>query len=168
MGWGRNGEAHVSRLKKEGHLVIAGGKIDYEASKAKLAETKGARDDVAARHAHERGSDMPVATPTEARALETRAEALSRKESAQADLAELEYKQRMGQVVDRAEVDALFADVTTLFRQLIENQPHRLAPNLVQKDLDAVRAILKEDAQQMIGDLWKEADRRIKELGVME
>lgn len=160
--------ATVTRWKQAGRLVMAGELVDVPASQARLLQTNGGRDDVAARHAANREQPTPPPTEEEKRALESRAGAQARKESALADLAELDYRQKMGQVVDRAEVDALFSDVTVLFRQLIENQAHRIAGNLVQKDFDFIRGALKQDAQEIIGSLWKEADKKSKELGGVE
>ena len=52
--------ATVTRWAEAGKLVIAAdGRIDAEASLARLNETRGARADVAARHAAKRGADIP-------------------------------------------------------------------------------------------------------------
>ena len=47
-------KAHVTRLKQAGRLVIVDGLVDVEASKRRIEQTAGTRDDVARRHAEGR------------------------------------------------------------------------------------------------------------------
>ena len=55
----------ITRWKKAGRLEFApNGKIDVEASKAKIKATQGARTDVAERHAQQRGHKLNTASQT--------------------------------------------------------------------------------------------------------
>lgn len=155
----------VSRWREAGRLVMIGDQVDLEASRNMLARSSGGRDDVKSRLANEKaeeGANLPEAVKKE---LESRASAQARKENALADLAEIERDQKRGSLVDKKEVEAVAADIMVLFRQLLENQAHRLAALLVGKDIDATRALIKQDGNEIIASTWKELDRRVTELG---
>ena len=94
--------------------------------------------------------------------------AVLRLSPALADIAELEYQQKLGRSVDKDEVEAVAADVMVLFRQQIENQAHRLAAQVIGKDIDATRALIKQDGNEIIAAVWKELDRRVHETGAQE
>ena len=172
--------SHVTRLKQEGRLVMTSeGKVDIEASRQRILETAGGRDDVSARWARARGAEPATAPPAQPQgvpagredddpAITTRADAISRKEHYLALHAKLDYEKAIRAVVNREDVAEAFADVMILFRQLIENQAHRVAALLVQKDIDFIRATLKQDSQEIISSVWKEADKREKEMGIDE
>lgn len=154
-------KSHITRLKQAGRLVIVGeGKdtrVDVVASKLRIAETEGGRDDVAARHAAEKGLTLPVPN-------EKRVDAQARKEMAQADLAEMERDKMRGGLIEREQVDMALADIVAFARQGVENLPHRVAAQLVGKDFDQVMATLKQEVVAMMGDMHKEASKRLAEL----
>lgn len=168
--------SYVTRLKQDGRIVLtADGLVDVEASRARILATAGGRDDVAARWARAKGqtpASGPPAPPGgqenggegEGEARTTRADAMARKEHYLALQAKLDYEKAAGTVVVKTDVEETFADVMVLFRQLVENQAHRLAAQLVQKDLDFVRGVIRQDGQEMIQAVWQEADRRMKQM----
>jgi len=155
-------KSHVTRLKQQGRLVIIGSgkaaRVDVVASKLRLAETEGGRDDVAARFAAERGQGAANAPS------EKRVDAQTRKEAAQADLAEMERDKMRGMLLERELVEAALEDIVAFARQGIENFPHRVAAQLVGKDFDQIMATLKQEVVAMMGDMHREAGRQLAEL----
>ena len=108
--------AWVTKLKNEGRLVLEGGKVNVEESLARMAATAGNRDDVAGRHARNRsgeGAGAPSA-PVESKAFAT-----SRKESAQADIAEMERDALRGRLVPRDDVESALKFVGAAFATLL-------------------------------------------------
>lgn len=155
-------KSHITRLKQQGRIVLTDdGLVDVVASKLRISETEGGRGDVKARHAAEKGQES---TKTD----EKRVDAQSRKESAQADMAEMERDQMLGKLVEREQVEVALADLVAFARQGVENQPHRVAAQLVGKDFDQIMAILKQDIVEMMSDMHKEAGKRLAELTKME
>ena len=155
-------KSHITRLKQSGRLVLLeDGKVDVEASKTQIAETEGGRDDVAARHAAEKGQQAPAVN-------EKRVGAQTRKEMAQADLAEMERDKMRGLLIERAEVDRALVDLVAFARQGVENLPHRVASQLVGKDFDQIMALLKQEVVGMMSDMHREASKRLVELTKVE
>lgn len=155
-------KSHVTRLKQHGRLVLTtDGLVDIEASKARIAETEGGRDDVAARHAADKGRQ---ATKPD----ESRVSAQTRKEMAQADIAEMERDQLRGKLIERELVEQALGDVVAFARQGIENLPHRVAGQLVGKDFDAIMATLKQEVVTLMGDMHREAGKGLAELTKVE
>lgn len=152
-------KSHVTRLKQHGRLVLdeETGLVDVVASKLRITETEGGRDDVAARHAAEKG--LQAKKPDE-----SRVSAQTRKEMAQADVAEMERDVMRGKLIERELVEAALNDVVVVARQAFENFPHRVASKLVGKDFEEVIAILKHEVQAQIGDTHGEARRQLAEL----
>ena len=159
--------SYVTKLKADGRLVLtADGRVDVDASCARIAETADPnRDDVASRWAAARGRETglqaPPATgdPDEGEgesASRTYADARARKEHAQADIAEMERDQKRGQLIERAAVEGAFEDILTTLRQSLEQQPHRVAPMLVGLELDALRATLKQENHTVLSALVKD------------
>ena len=151
-------KSHVTRLKQHGRLVLtADGLVDIEASKARIAATEGGRDDVKARHAQTKGKETTKPD-------ESRVSAQTRKEMAQADIAEMERDQLRGKLIERELVEQALADVVSFARQGVENLPHRVAAQLVGKDFDQIMSTLKQEVIAMMGDMHKEANKRLAEL----
>jgi phage terminase Nu1 subunit (DNA packaging protein) len=151
-------KSHVTRLKQAGRLVLDDkGLVLVEASKARIAETEGGRDDVAARHAAEKGQEIKKLD-------ETRVSAQTRKEMAQADVAEMERDVMRGKLIEREQVEMALADLVAFARQGVENLPHRVAAQLVGKDFDQIMSTLKQEVIAMMGDMHKEAGKRLVEL----
>lgn len=154
---------YVTQLKQAGRLVITeSGKVDVEASIEKIKNTADPnRDDVAERHAAARGDaqkqkkekDPTQVTFSEARAKEQHFKSLQ---------AELDYKKAIGEVVLVAEMKSAVADVVTTFRQALENMPHRVAPQLVGKDLDFIRATIKQEAAFVLAEMERNFEEKLK------
>lgn len=147
--------------KQAGRLVMVGDLVDVAASRERIAQTNGGRDDVTARHAREREGERETPTPEEKRAQESRAAAQARKESALADLAEMEYRQKIGAVLPREDVEQSMADLVAFVRSGVENLPHRIAAQLVGKDHGAIMAILKQEVIEMMGGMHREAKKQL-------
>lgn len=141
--------------------MTEGGLVDVVASQLRIAATKGGRDDVAARHATNKGQGSTKPD-------EKRVDAQSRKESAQADLAEMERDKMRGKLIEREQVEQAMADVVAFARQGIENLPHRVAAQLVGKDFEQIVAILREAIVENMGDMHKEAGKQLAELTKVE
>lgn len=151
----------VTRWKDDGRLVMVGNKVDVEASEQRLKETAGGRDDVAARHAAAKGQ---VTAPEIEPFNEKRADAQARKESAQADIAEMERDKLLGKLVEKEAVDSIVADVFITFRQSLEGLKHRAGSRLVMKDHDTVQAVLKEEVFNMLASMERDFAEQLKEL----
>src|SRR5574340_124396 len=67
----------VTRAAQDGRLVLVGEEIDVEASLARWHATAGARSDVAARHAAQRGAPLPGASQPQGKPAEAPQEAAS-------------------------------------------------------------------------------------------
>ena len=132
--------SYITALKTAGRLVMtADGKVDVEASRARIAGTSDPnRDDVSKRWAETR------ATPEEPSAADkigsSYQAARAVKEKFAAMTAKLDYERAIGKMVEKTEVANAIEDVTSVIRQALENLPHRTAPELVGKDLDQIRA----------------------------
>lgn len=166
----------VTRWADAGRLVLdKHGNVIVEPSRARLIETGGGRDDVAARHAANRGAaisehqsgaeNAPAAgkgpaTGGNNRAtmggVETRTEAQARKEAVAADLLEIELAQKRGNLVPKEAVDAALKAFATSARSRLDVLPDQLAPVIAPvSDLDEVHALLAEyarDVQASIAD----------------
>ncbi|MBP8267331.1 MAG: hypothetical protein KAX47_12340 [Zoogloea sp.] len=86
------------------------------------------------------------------------------KEKYAAMTARLEYRRASGEVIDREAVAAAIEDIVTALRQGLEQQPNRLAPELVGLDLDAIRATLKRETTAALTALSKEFHTRLQQL----
>lgn len=171
--------SYVTALKKAGRLVLnAIGNVLVEESKRRIAETGDPnRDDVAARHAAARGQEVAVdggkreETDDEPEAdggSHDYQKSRAKKEHYLAEQARIEFEQRTGKLVEKADVEAAVADIVTAFRQGLENMPHRTAPELVGKDLDAIRALLKLEIHGALADMEREFSKRLKQIGEEE
>ncbi len=173
VGWDKS---HVTRLKQAGQLVMAedGKSVNFAGSlrrildqadparDAQRAEAAGRRP--AAAHSQPPGNEDDGALPAGDSASLSYATSRARKEHWQSELARLEYERAVGQVVPRREVELAMADAAMVFRQALENMPHRVAPDLVGRDLDAVRAMLKGEAQAILAELSRAFAQRLAQL----
>jgi hypothetical protein len=178
-GWNRG---TVSRLKSAGRLVMAGDRVDVEASLALIEQTRAGRDDVTARNAAARAAQTAAPIPTH-QPDEKNAPALDvdRLDSVAGDdisltevkrqilLLDLETRKREAKKQARelftlAEVAAGFDDVIAFTRAGIENQPNRIAADLVGKDHPTITRLLQEDAQRIMSDQHREITRQLDNL----
>jgi hypothetical protein len=150
-------KSHVTRMKQNGRLVMTEeGLVDVVASKLRIAETSGGREDVKARFETEKSVDRQQNGK--------RVDAQTRKENALADLAEMDRDKQRGLLIEREQVEAALADIVAFARQGIENFPHRVAAQLVGKDFDQIMSTLKQEVVAMMGDMHREAARQLAEL----
>ncbi len=68
----------------------------------------------------------------------------------------------------RHPTEGAIADVVTAFRQRLENMPHRIAPEIVGKDLDAIRATLKQEVFGALAEMEREFSKHIEQMGSEE
>ena len=78
--------------------------------------------------------------------------------------AQAEYQRIIGELLPRADVVAALDDVVAIARQGLENFPHRTAPRLYGKDLDAIRAVLREDIAALMREMHADAQRQLTQL----
>lgn len=170
MGWNKS---TVTRLKQAGRLVMDGARVDVTASLARIEETGGMRFDVAERHAAQRMQQACQKTATaplawlgdgegqgggtiappapDAAVGERRSDAQARKESALADLAEMDVKQKRGELIPKPDVDAALRSFGASVRAKLDVLPDQLAPILVAvDDLDEIHALLAEHCRGIL------------------
>ena len=141
------GRSYITALKNSGRLVFdADGKILVDESKKLIASTTGAPE----------RSSLKAGEFNDPR---------EKKDHFDAELKKLEYDRAIGKVVEKIEVEAAVADVITAFRQRMENIPHRVAPELVGKDLDAIRAALKQEVHGALTEMEREFSRQLDQIG---
>lgn len=140
----------VTQLKQAGRLVLnEKGLVDVEASKLRIEQTEEPnRDDVKARHEEGRVDSKPAepAKPKTKKLSDTMGfqNARAREQEMKAKMAELDYAERLGQLVSKADMKIAVADMVTAFRSNLENMPHRIAADLVGKDIADIRLHLKQ------------------------
>ena len=157
--------SYITALKNAGRLVMtADGKVDVEASRARLTESADPnRDDVTQRWQQAR---TKTAEPEPAEVMGNGYQAARAvKEKYAAMQAKLEYERAVGKMIEKAEVQAATTDVVTTLRQALENMPHRTAPELVGKDLNAIRATLKQEIHGALAEMEREFTKRIEAMG---
>jgi len=161
--------SYITALKGAGRLVMTeDGKVDVEASRARIAGTSDPnRDDVTQRHAENRQA-APVEASQSDKIGSSYQAARAVKEKFSAMQAKLEYERAIGKVVEKSEVEGAIADVVTAFRQRLENMPHRIAPEIVGKDLDAIRATLKQEVFGALAEMEREFSKHIEQMGSEE
>lgn len=156
--------AHVTHLKNAGRLVLTSdGKVDVDASKARIAETSAMnRDDVSQRWANQRDTDNEVSgDPLTANRFQN---ARATKEFYAAELSRLEFERKCGKLLETFEVENAISEFVGFFRQQVENLPYRVAPELVGKDLDTIRAVLKQEMHGYLKELDDGLTARIAEV----
>jgi len=168
--------SYITALKSAGRLVMVDGLVDVEASRARIAGTSDPnRDDVAQRHAAARPGNYTVNQEIAPNSQNTADKignsyqaARAVKEKFSAMTAKLDYERAIGKVVDKEEVAAAIEDVTSVIRQALENMPHRTAPECVGKDIDAIRATLKQEVHSALAEMEREFSKRLEKMGSEE
>lgn len=164
QGWNRS---TVTRLKQAGRLVMEGALVDPVASLDRIRDTGGMRFDVAERHAAQRAGNagkktaagspagqgegertggLPNAAPAPDGAVgERRTDAQARKESALANIAEMEVEEKRKNLISWVDVEQATKFIGSADRAHVESMPDRLTPLLVAtSDPDEIHAILSE------------------------
>ena len=144
-------KGYVTRLKQAGRLVILeNGMVDVALSMQRIAETADpTRQKVPTARFEGAGNTQAPQQPSE-----SYSEAKTRKEIAQAEMAEIELATLRKNLLDAAEVRLFAADLGTTFRAALEALPDRLAHELVPvDDADEIRAVLVDAFEQLLDDL---------------
>jgi hypothetical protein len=159
QGWSRS---YVTQLKGEGRLVMTDeNKVDVEASLLLINQTADPnRDDVKKRHADNRGADKPK---TKSADEESFARGRAKEQHYKAQQAELDFKKAIGELVNREDMQRAVSDMVTTFRQEIENIPHRIAADLVGKEIGEIRTILKRSVHDALAALERGCEDKIKQ-----
>lgn len=166
-------KGYITQLKQAGRLVIAeNGLVDVEASQLLIKQTEDAnRDDVKARHELARNGQTTQAAAKKSTIKDvnhvTFSEGRAKEQHYKSLQAELEYKKSIGELVAVHDMQMAIADVITTFRQSLENIPHLLAPTLIGKDLDFIRATLKAEMVNALIELEKTFDEKLKDRGAL-
>lgn len=157
------GKSYITKLKDEGRLVLTeDGKVDVEASRARIAQTADPnRDDVAKRMAEQRGN---VGQDGDDEGLSDYQKARATKEHYLALQAKTDYERAIAALIPRADVEAALTDLVAVTRAGLENLPHRVAAELVGKDLDTIRAQLRQAVVDLMAEMHGGAKRQLAEL----
>jgi hypothetical protein len=161
-------KGYISQLKTAGRLVFDESEklVDVEASIAKIVETADEnRDDVVARHEAER-----AATGKQKKADESSDEikikfsdARAKEQHFKALRAEMDYKKESGELVSKQDVEHALQDMVITFRQGLENLPNLLAPTMVNKDIDFIRATLRAGIEDGLTELGRTCKKILDE-----
>jgi len=181
QGWNRS---TVTRLKQAGRLVMDGRMVDPVASLVRIRDTGGMRFDVADRHATQRAQQegqnaavAPIAWTGEGVGQggasiasqapdsggsggERRIDAQARKEAALADLAQMEVRQKRGELIPRDDVDTALRNFGASVRAKLDVVPDQLAPLVAPvTDMDEVHALLAEHMRGILAAVADEMNR---------
>lgn len=147
--------SYVTQLKRAGRLVIDdAGKVMVAESIIKIKETA------------DPAKDETMTTAGQAGASYASSRAV--KEHYQSLLSKLEFERASGILVRKEDVVSAVADVVTTFRISLENFPFRVAPEIVGKDLEQTRALLRQLIREALKGMESLFDNRLKELGDAE
>jgi len=165
-------KSYVTQLKKAGRLVMAGDKVDVEASIQLIDETKDpGHAVVAARHqqARELKNAAPVPPAVEVATeppiigidLDMPGQSSSgyqkskaMREHYNALAAKADYEERIKTLLNTEEARAAVADGDTVIRNRLESLPDILAPQLAaETDEQKIRSLLIDYIESLLGDL---------------
>lgn len=175
--------SYVTALLNDGRLVMEGqgihAKVRVRESLARMAATKGAREDVAARWAEMAGSAVPEASaPAGAPPAgsgeagdvvsdlrEERARAELRKTRAQAEQEEMASAKMRGELIARDDVDAAMRALGAAIRAAADVLPDQVAPVVAPVTaLDECHALLTDAKNNLLERFDQEVRRRQEEL----
>lgn len=160
--------SYVTALKKAGRLVLNEiGNVLVEESQARIAATADpGKAGVADMHAKKRGEPNATVDGKNQSKTETEEDpddiaptpdyqaARARKELANAQLAEMEVRQKAGDLFDAAEALALVADAGTVFRTTLDSRRPLLVSQLaMMADEAEIRVFLEEQDEHLLADL---------------
>lgn len=168
----------VTKLKQDGRLVLTpDGKVDVDASRARMAATGGDRPDVAERFASERKTGPALAAPAarrESPAPSAGGEdkigssyqaARAVKEKYAALAAKASYEQQIGNLIPREDVDAAFRFLGGAVRAAIDVYPDQTAPMVAPvTDLAEVHEILTQSCREVLASIGEVIERQTKAL----
>lgn len=148
---GYDSRSYVTALKKAGRLVLnESGQVLVEASRRRIAETADPnRDDVRSRFAEQRGGgalDIDTKSEREHKAERMKYDALS---------AKFAYEKAIGKIIEMDDASQAQQDAMSLFSLAVNQFCHRVGAELVGKDLETIRAVLKQEGNAMLTELLK-------------
>jgi len=162
---GKN-KSYVTRLKQADRLVLTpDGLVDVEASQARIAATAHPSYAKTSQNAPQ-GDEGRRVVSTHQDQIERAAMSLQAaravKENYAARMAKLMFERESGKLVDADEVRMFAADLGATFRCALEILPDRIAAELVPlNDVDAIRAVLVEAIEQILGDLAQKIEKGV-------
>lgn len=162
--------SYVAQLQDQGRLVLSddGKRVRVAESLALIRATADpSKAGVVERHAAARGAPTAAveledpdadeavpADPVQSSDTRRRAKALADKAETDAKAAELDYRQRVGELLEAAEVEHLIKSAVATFRGSLENLPDVLAPELSAiKDEGRIRVVLSEAIEHKLEEL---------------
>lgn len=153
----------VTRWAQGGKLVLASGLVDVEASRQRLADTGGARPDVAERHAEARGAAVPIGRPEAPPAPSDSGSdkigssyqaARAVKEKYAALAAKLDYEKSVGNLIPKEDVDAALKAMGASVRARLDVLADQLAPVVAPVvEMDEVHALLAEHFRAVLAGI---------------
>ena len=163
-------QSYASELKAAGRLVLTddGKRVRVAESVARIEATRDpSKAGVAARHAVERGADVatghePVfppmggddpADPTGLPGQYSYQDAKAKREHWAAEREQALYRKEAGELMERSEVVAAFADAGATLRGKLEAWAAVLPPQLVGRDEAAIRATIADQVERVLQDL---------------
>lgn len=148
------GRSYVTALKKADRLVLnAIGNVQVEESRQRILATADPnRDDVVKRWAEFRG-DFAAVNPENDQKTEREHKAERMKYDALQ--AKHDYEKAIGKIVDMEDVRLAQNDAFSVVSLAVNQMTHRVSAELVGKDLDTIRAILKQEGNAMLTELSK-------------
>lgn len=172
---------YAYQLKKEGRLVLSdnGKRVRVAESIARIAETRDpSKSGVAIRHANARGAQaMTGHAPTAGDDQETATEpseeqdarhegrsydfqtAKAKREHWAAEREHASWRKEAGELMEKTEVVASFADAGATLRSRLEAWMGTLPPQLVGRDENAIRATLADQVERLLLDLADKFNR---------
>lgn len=164
------------QLRKEGRLVMSddGKLVRVAESIARIAETRDpSKAGVASRHAAERGApartghaddgEMPGEEPDEEPGGRYDFQkAKAKREFWAAEREHAAARKEAGELVERAEMVAAFADAGATIRGALEAWAAVLPPQLVGRDEPAIRAVLADQVERVLHDLVDKFTRTVE------
>lgn len=154
LGYGRT---YAYQLRKEGRLVLdQDGMVLVAESIARIAATKDpSKQGVADRHAAARAqtpAQEPVSTDDVPGQFNYQS-AKAKREHYAAAREHAAYLKEAGELMDRGQVLAAFANAGAMLRSRLESMPTMLAPMLIGREESAIRAVLTDQVEQVLRDI---------------
>lgn len=164
------------QLKKEGRLVMSddGKLVRVAESIARIAETRDpSKAGVASRHAAERGAPARTGHADDPEIADEEPDeepggrydfqrAKAKREYWAAEREHAAARKEAGELVERAEMVAAFADAGATIRGALEAWAAVLPPQLVGRDEPAIRAVLADQVERVLYDLVDKFTRTVE------
>lgn len=154
LGYGRT---YAYQLKKEGRLVLDdAGRVLVAESIARIEATKDpSKQGVADRHAVQRDGGEPAADAGEAVDVGgyNYQSSKAKREHYAAEREHALYLKEVGELMDRGQVLAAFANAGAMLRGRMEGMPAMVAPMLMGRDDAGIRAVLADQVEQLLRDI---------------